>query len=182
MLFPSLSTFPAYCLEMSFFRDAVIVHLHRPINQPSVGDRDLRDSRAAHLRRSMLLIVLRLLLGLLLLLLLLRTHHRIAQFCERLYRRLVRRLLEHRRRGRDYHGPASRWNTKGNGHYTSRGSRCFQNVRPRFQLGRRCTFRTLRVILEGDVMVWMLRLGYLAFAGGLEGNVTLWWKTITRKG
>lgn len=129
----------------------------------------------------MLLNVLDLLLLLLVLLLLLGADNGVAEFGERLYRRLVRRLLEDRRRGRDDHGTAGRRNTKRNGNDPSGGGRRLQNVRPgRLQLRRGRSFGTLGVVLEGDVVVRVLGLRYLALAGGLEGNVALWNRMINR--
>lgn len=120
----------------------------------------------------MLLTVLSLLLRLLRLLL--GADDGVAQLRERLYRRLAGGLLEHRRRGRHHHGTAGRWNTKRNGNDPRGRCRRLQDVRPGLQLRRGRALGTLRVILEGDVVVRVLGLRHLALAGRLEGNVALW--------
>lgn len=128
-----------------------------------------------YLRRRVLLALLDLLL---LTLLLLRAYDGVAELGEGLYRRLRGRLLEDRRRRRDHDGAASRRYAEGDRDDARGCRRGLENVRSRFQLGRRRALRTLGVILEGDVMVRMLGFRYLPLAGGLEGNVTLWRKKL----
>lgn len=108
--------------------------------------------------------------------------HGVAEIVESLRGNFARHwspgILEDGRSRGDENRSIDRGNTEGDCDDLRGGRRVLEDLRgPRALEGRgRGAFRALRVILEVYVMVRMLWLCRLAFAGRFEGNVALWRK------